>query len=354
MPVTQTSRIQAEFVTSAVYYLLAAGLAFTIFVVGYGPRRFFSGSPLALGDSLNFITIARAIIDQGWYWNIERLSAPFSMPMVMFPVAGTLDNLLLKCLSFFTQDPVFLVTLFFGLTFPLSAVSASYVLHDLGLERRVAVAFGLIFAFTPFVFYRSTIHLALVTYLIPFAIGASVHILRGTFSLLNSRRIWVYYAAAAGLGLNFIYTTFFSCFFVTLSLLLCLLSPSRHKSLRRGVIFLVIMLGTAAVANLPAARASVEDPQASERLHGFKIAAEAEVYGLKIRQMLIPTNKVPFVDRISERLSNNNFPLENENRTARLGVIGSMGFLALILFALCRLSFRLNNFRILWRTQSAP
>jgi hypothetical protein len=49
--------------------------------------------------------VAKAIIDDGWFWWISRLSAPFTLPLVVFPFGGLLDQIFMKAISLFASDP---------------------------------------------------------------------------------------------------------------------------------------------------------------------------------------------------------------------------------------------------------
>ena len=64
----------------------------------------------------------------------------------------------------------------------------------------------------------------------------------------------------------------------------------------------------------------------------FKHAAEAEIYGLKVRFLLtpVPDHPIPAFRHIDQAFRDAQFPFDTENASARLGTIGSIGFLALI------------------------
>jgi phosphoglycerol transferase len=326
-------------------YLIQAVIALAIFIFGFGPLRFVSGWPTgSSGDAMHHVMLAKAIIEQGWYWNIERLSAPFNLPLIIFPVGGLLDTILFKLFAILTDNPFTLITWFFATTFVLSTISASYVLNDLGLKTWTSAAFALTFAFAPIPFGRSVEHLMLVTYLVPFAIGFSVHLMSGSFVSLSSSRKAVYLVAAFALGLNYVYTAFFACFFVAVAILVLLFQPPLRASARHGVLFIAI-ISTGVILSLgPSFLAAKSDPDARTELYGFKSRGEADIYGLKIRHLLLPTNNSSnrFVVAARENLSNG-FPLENENTLARLGIVGSLGFLIAMIAGFIRLAERQSN-----------
>ena len=63
-----------------------------------------------------------------------------------------------------------------------------------------------------------------------------------------------------------------------------------------------------------------------------KMAAESEIHGLKIRQLISPVypHTLPPFRRWVEREAAARFPNENENWSSRLGIIGTLGFLGLL------------------------
>jgi phosphoglycerol transferase len=65
---------------------------------------------------------------------------------------------------------------------------------------------------------------------------------------------------------------------------------------------------------------------------GYKVPVEAELYGLKIRRMLVPhpRNPIPPLSAWASRDAQASFPNENENQSVRLGIFGALGFLFLI------------------------
>jgi phosphoglycerol transferase len=334
------SRLRSRPLPGIALYGIQACIALAIFIAGFGSLRFLQGWPTNVtGDAMHHVMLAKAIIEQGWYWHIERLSAPFTLPMIMFPVGGLLDTILFKVISIAVHDPFALVTYFFALTFVLSAVTSAYVLHDLGVERPVALVFGLAFAFAPFPFARSVAHLMLVIYLVPFAVGFCIHLIEGTFAALPRGRKTVYYLGAGALGLNYVYTAFFACYFVLLAMMARLFRPHAIASLRYGALFIAIAAGSATVALTPALLSAWKDPAGRAELYGYKSVTEADIHGLKIKHLLMPAgnSSVPAIQWARKKFTEG-FPLEHENQTARLGIIGAAGFLMLMIAALLRLT----------------
>lgn len=76
----------------------------------------------------------------------------------------------------------------------------------------------------------------------------------------------------------------------------------------------------------------------------FKVPQEAEIYGLKLRKMLVPheANITPIFSYWSKRDYSIPFPNENENISARLGPFAAVGFLFLL-----AISFQLVRFDVI-------
>jgi phosphoglycerol transferase len=321
----------------AFLYILLGVVTLAIFVAVFGPSRFFSAFPIyAAYDSGHHLALAKALIEQGWFWNIERLSAPFTLPMAMFPVGGTLDYAIIKLIGSIWPEPGFAIKAFYALGFALSAMSAAFVLIDLGFDRLRAAVFALLFAFSPFLFYRATHHLMLVTYLVPFGIGYAMRLIRGTPPTGRTRV--VYLTAAALLGLNYIYTAFFACFFVALATVVAMLGAARWRSLLAGCLFVGLCVVTLAISLTPAIIAGSRDPAAVAAIR-IKAPMEADLYGFKIRHIFLPSANSKVAGPL-RRIMTEGFPLENENVSARLGLVGAVGFTLLMAAALMALALR--------------
>ena len=130
--------------------------------------------------------------------------------------------------------------------------------------------------------------------------------------------------ASGGLG----YYAFFGCFFL-------LVAGVAAALYRRGVRHLVVALLLAAVVfagfliNLVPNMIYIRSQGESRTVE--RGTGEAEAYGLKIAQMLLPIDghRVPALARLKQRY-NIAAPLVNDNTCTTLGAIGSIGFLTLL------------------------
>jgi phosphoglycerol transferase len=130
--------------------------------------------------------------------------------------------------------------------------------------------------------------------------------------------------ASGGLG----YYAFFGCFFL---LVAGVAAPLYRKSVRHLVVGLILAAVVFAgflinlVPNMIYIRSQGES-RTVERGVG-----EAEAYGLKIAQLLLPIDghRIPALARLKDRY-NMAAPLVNDNTCATLGAVGSIGFLVLL------------------------
>ena len=330
-----------EFITSfAIYSFLAAAILGVQFV----GLRYFGvddlGIPFAFtGDALHHLAVAKAIVDQGWWWHIDRLGAPFGLDMYLFPVESLLDNIALWVLSHFSQNPVVIVNAYWLGSFALSGLAACWSFRRLGLSRLIAFVGGVLYAFLPGAYFRGIGHLMLVYYTVPPSIAMCILLLKNEWHLLRRVDQFIFWGALSLLGLGYIYYSFFACLalFLTLVLLLSQGNVQRHNSIL-SIKAIALIATIAALQLTPAVIGWKYDPEAKENINQ-KSVSEADIYGLKLRHLLTPTpdNPAPFLRHISSNFSGAGFPLENENTNARLGFVGSVGFLLLIGLGLFRL-----------------
>jgi phosphoglycerol transferase len=132
------------------------------------------------GDQLAVQAWIKGLIDNPWYLHNHFLGAPGTMEMEDYPVADSLHFLLLKAISLASKDSAFVLNVYFLLTFPLATLSALMVFRRFQVSYGPALVGSLLFAFTPYHFFRGESHLFLSAYfLIPFAIMLALRICRG-------------------------------------------------------------------------------------------------------------------------------------------------------------------------------
>jgi phosphoglycerol transferase len=132
-----------------------------------------------------------------------------------------------------------------------------------------------------------------------------------------------------------IYYAFFGCFFLLVAGLAALFARRGRLAFGAALALVLAVCVSTGLTLLPSIRYTYRNgpnPAAVERG-----ACEAEVYGLRITQLLLPVteHRVPLLARF-KRCYNRTAPLVNENDTASLGMVGSAGFLLLLAWLLFR------------------
>ena len=269
-----------------------------------------------------------------------RVAAPLDHEYWRDPEQLGMLTLSMRFLLLFFRDFGTAVNVYFLLTFPLTAITALYSLRALGFSYFAAFVPALLYAFLPFHFWRGEDHILAASYfLIPLAATSAFWISRGEPLVQWSGKKWpqITIAGTASilfcvlLGSDYPYYIFFGMFLFALG---AAYAWFVHRS-RQGPLDAVALIAITALTSLlnlfnylMARGASLPPGYARQPL-------EAEVYGLKIAQMLlpIPGHRVEALAQF-RHFYDSTAPLVNENNMASLGAIGSLGFLVLIVVLL--------------------
>lgn len=290
------------------------------------------------GDALWFVVPVKGMIDNGWVYEIPQLSAPFGLSAAGFPSMTNFDWLIMKGISLFVNDAGAVLNIFWLLSIVLTAWSAAIALYFLGAKSWLALSAAIMYAFLPYAFLRNIGHISLVYYTVPLLALLAINIAKGS-SEQQPKLVKVFcYGAAIAQGFNYIYFSFFAVVLFIFSGLLGFLRTGSKKPIKEAVLAVFIIIFIASINLVPSFHSWSKHGRPPDM--GYKSASEAEVYGLKLRKLLVPheSNEFPFLSQWAKRDKAANFPNENENVTARLGPMAAIGFL-LLLF----ISFRMST-----------
>lgn len=293
------------------------------------------------GDTVWFSVPIKGMIDNGWVYEIPQLSAPFSLSAAAFPSMTHVDWVMMKIISQFYPNYGMVLNLFWLLSIILSALTSTIAMSMLGVRVKLAAVFGLIYAFLPYAILRNVAHISLVYYFVPLLCLSIIWIAEGC-AHPNSKSIRLLgYFAALLQGFNYIYFSFFSLILLVFSAAHGYIRLREFKPIKESIVLAVILL-SAATLNLAPSFSSWEANGRPPDI-AYKYAAEAEIYALKIRKMLVPheDNNVPIFNSWSQLDKNAHFPNENENAMARLGPMASIGLIFIFSISLGLINF--NN-----------
>ena len=291
------------------------------------------------GDAFFNSVIVKSIVDTGWYLRNPFLSAPDGFTLYDLPAADNLAAVLMRLLAILTSDYGLILNLYFLFTFPLTAVTALYVFRQFQVSSVPALVGSLLFAFLPYHFWRRG-HIFLASYyLVPLLVMVTVWVCLGKpfFSSrgANGTYIWHWRRGVLGSSVCLLmasegaYYPFFGAFFFIAA---GLFGSGQQRSLWplvRGATFSILLL-LGVVINLAPTIVHVAEHGRNLSV-AQRLPSEAEVYGLKISQLVLPATAHRSVMLAElKNAYNTTAPLINENHTASLGLIGSLGFMVLI------------------------
>jgi len=306
-------------------------------------------------DALYFGMMVKAVVDGGWFLKNPLLGAPGVLAMHDFPSADWLHLLVIKIMSWGSSDWALLFNAYFLLCFALITMAALAVFRHFRVAYAPALAGSLLYAFLPSRLLTGEVHYFLVLfYEVPLAILVALWVAgddpplgwrRGRGRMVAAIAIC---ALTAGTG---IYYAFFAGALIALGGMWGALRRRDGRNALAGLALagvIVAGLGLQAVPTLVYQRRHGSNPQVAARQ-----PQEAEVFGMRIAQLLLPASdhRVAALRQLKRRYDAA-APLPGEGSTTSLGLVGSVGFLALLGALLLPVGERRPR-RDLWRALAA-
>jgi hypothetical protein len=298
------------------------------------------------GDALYYSVVVRGMIDHGWFLHNESIGAPWGTDLYDFPMPDAVNFAIIKLLTVFSSNYAVVLNLFFLLTFPLVTVTALYVLRHFGLGYPASLLASLLYTFTPYHFIRNVHHLLQSTYYtVPLVVMVVVWVMSGDLFGKNSKSkpaqpiyrskrfiaalVICFIASSVGWG----YYAFFACFFLLVAGIWRSVQTRKARDFV-GASILIAVISFGLFLNLLPNIYYI-------RHHGNtgmsqRVPAEAEAYGLKIAQLVLPINDHRVHALAGLKAKYNNAPLTNENQASTLGLFATVGFLFLIVWLFVR------------------
>ena len=289
------------------------------------------------GDGLFYQAIFKNFIETG-HWNINpRLGAPGEQELYDFPVPHSTHLIGFALLRLFTRNFELVFNLYYLATYPLAAITALYVLRRFKISAGLAVALAVLYAFLPYHLMRSELHYILACYyLVPLAVMVALWLATGV-PLLEFHKTWMPRPTREGTiailtciliaGDNPYYAFFAGIFLVCGGLL----GQFRYRIPRTAISTLILsaVLAGSLIANL--APNFVYQFQHGSNPVAARQPGEAEVYGLKIVQLVAPVtnHRVGWLAKwkVFYRAQT---PSAIENDFVTLGLIGAFGLFILL------------------------
>ena len=288
-------------------------------------------------DALYELAIFKGIGEGNLPWRNSHLAAPFGgSDWLDYPLYQWIDYGAFRFFSLFTNNYLKLLNLYWVLTIMVTAAVAAYCFLQLRVSPVLSGCLAFLYAMQPYVFVRNISHFNLLCYLVPLMATACLEVATGRW---ENRKVssfgqipmhgWVAFVLQ---GISFFYFSFFGALLLFVA---ALYGGCRRRTVRPLVhsAFLIAALGCAsAVAFSPTLLHWLmhgTNPSAVQRS-----AAEAEVYGLRIRHLLTPVRDHPlaFMRKLSDIAQAEHPDDSTEASNTRLGLLGTIGFVALLAY----------------------
>lgn len=305
-----------------------------------GIRPHLSSPYTYYGDGLSHSWMALRAIE-GWVFDNARSGYPFGSNFLDYPGSDAGNLLVLKLLGMLTGHYPSALNLYFLLGFPAVFVTGFCTLGAFGLRPVLSSTGALLFALLPFHFIRLG-HLFYTWY---FVAPVFFYLAYAFSRTRDGRPAWTLSGTRAGLLLLLaiglasfgVYYALFGLILLSLGALVVCIRTGTLRAAKAPVLAIAfVLLGVVLnlAPNVAHLRSNGPNPEVAQRL-----AHEAEVYGLKLMQLVLPRpgHREPHLAGWTQRY-NERYPLVNENITASLGAVGTAGLIVLFGVLLTRMA----------------
>lgn len=335
--------IYKDVVAIIVMMIVVVGLIF----VCLDMDKFSLDTPISYdgGDGMSYLVNAAMLMEGNTTMESDRMGAPYGYQGYDFYASSlhNVDNWILKIIVQFTDNPATAVNIMFLTLFPMISLFSYFVLRQFKIRPWVSSIGAVTYSFMPYLFMRGIDHFVLTSYyFVPVSILFSLWIYTDDNFFAFNKKFFVnwknYFAIVmcffiANNGIS--YYPFFTCYFLIIVGIIKMIKEKKLGYLLKSFIHVVMIVFWMLIALLPNMlyiRANGINKAAVERT-----VDAVETYGLKIAQLFIPStgHGIEFFDDLIYNYEEN-MPLVNENCTAYLGVMASIGFLALLVVLFLR------------------
>jgi phosphoglycerol transferase len=304
------------------------------------------------GDSLEMMGWFKGVIDNPWWYHNNYLGMPFGLDHYDWPLTNNFNILIIKIIGMITNNAAIVFNLYYLLTFPFIAISGMFLFRQLNISISLSIFGSVLYTFVPYHFLRGQQHIFLSDYfLLPLALLVVIWVFQGKLVLYDNNHkkfLLKNYHSAISLIICIMITLstiYYLFFFLACIFTVCFYKTVSEKSTNSIITGLILIFFVAIIfcmANLPVFIHTSNEGSNSDAL--IRHPAETEIYGLKITQLLMPIqgHRISLFDRLAQYYASS-APLVNENSAASLGIIGSIGFIFLLLWLVFRCEW-VSNF----------
>gem|GEM_PF-1564933 len=326
---------QTSYRTLAPYAVLAALVALLL-VFGLRVPLSRLDVPYTLtGDDIDKVTQVQTVAENGWLFHNDRLGYPFGYDRLDFPRFDSLNYAIMGPIAALTGKPGLALNLYFIAGFFLIAFAAFEVLRRLGIRACPALVGAIVYAFLPYHVIRGVSHVTNGAYfLVPPAFLVLTWVARGELDLRDgaTKSRWLFALATAFLlPLQTPYNGFFFAYLCAVGAVIATVQRRRWRAALPALALSAAVAVAFLIELAPVVihRIGVGEPT----LVAARTPAEAEIYSLRLNQVLLPTiNHHIGALRQIKRAFDHTMGFDNpytEVSNQYIGAFGVLGFLAL-------------------------
>lgn len=298
------------------------------------------------GDAVGLLQVVKTMIRGDSIFYVEGIAAPFGSNRMTTLFDGSLHYIFLYILAKITRNIGITVNLYFILTYAFSANCCYFMLRKLNISKYSSFLLGLAYAFIPGHLLRGQNHLFVgSSFILPLACLSVIYLINGEFckkelalkerltfkEIFKSIEYKKMIFSLIMLSLLTLSTLYYGMYIAIIIAFATLYIVIEKKQLRHifytFLMYLAIMFSTI-IAFIPLIIYKFNNPYFISNMNSTRTMSDVETYGLKLIQLLMPVinHRIPLFSKISNRYIAT-FPLVNENYTASLGILFSIGFL---------------------------
>jgi phosphoglycerol transferase len=293
------------------------------------------GVPLVYeGDGLVHGALIKDVLETGWYLHNPRLGAPFGSTYYDFPFSDCALFVLIRIIGWFTGNWAVALNIFYGSGFVLTYVTAYWVLRRLAILAPLAALGAVSYTLLPYHFFRLThLHLAMY-FVVPLVVWVAMafvdHRPEDRRPLLRWLRQHPGHIATAVLaGSCGVYYAFFGALTILASGALEAFRVRLRAPLMRAAALSALVFATVVANVSPTLFYWLANGKNAEV--AVRSASASLVYGLNVALMLAPQadHRLPWLRRLAHDITTLQLQI-NENTSAPLGILMSIGFVILV------------------------
>lgn len=285
---------------------------------------------IGAGDMNLAMGLVESIREDGIYGAYfgMRIGAPEVSALLDTPFLDPSTILLYFTCSLFTRSAAGTIYLSYIATFPVITLTMYVLLRRNIQTPSLRAIFSVLGSVTPFHVMRGLAHFTIANYWpVPLFVALALYIAGlGGEEESHGKRRFVVYCVAALAGLGNVYFVFFGLMLMVLGLIFQCITEKNKRGIYKSLGLIGLSLITFVLGLMPKILYSITNGRNTAA--GVRSPIEAEVYGLKLSQMLLPQSYSRFFGSLTDAY-NGVFPI-NENATSALGLAGVAGLVLML------------------------